>query len=129
MGAALWLVGGARGLLLAAAVVVWDIVRPPTPRQLLAVAAALLALVPCVILAGGLPSARTISPLLIASDLTPHLLAGAGLALLVLGIVRDRTADGVHSSDPPPAARDGSPGAEGTPAGEPLPEGSAKAAG
>jgi hypothetical protein len=91
--AVLWAAGRVPGLLLGAALIAWDAVRPPTPRHLLAAAAGLLGLVPVAVLLVGLPEADEISPLLVARDRAAHLLAGAGLALLVVGVLRDVRAD------------------------------------
>ena len=69
--ALLWLLGGRAGLLAGLALVVYDAVRSPSPRELLVGSVVLLA---AVVLAG---------------NLVAHVLAGLGLALLVLGVLRD----------------------------------------
>jgi hypothetical protein len=51
--------------------------------------------VPLAVVVRGLPRPSTVTPLFAASNLVAHYLAGAALALLVLGILRDV----------PPAAR------------------------
>lgn len=91
--AVLWVAGRTPGLLLGTALIAWDVVRPPTPRHLLAAAAGLLGLVPIAVLLGGLPDADAISPLLVERDRTANVLAGAGLALLVIGVLRAVRAD------------------------------------
>jgi arabinofuranan 3-O-arabinosyltransferase len=109
--AALWLAGGVRGLLLGAALVGWDVIGRPTPRHLLAAAVALLSLVPLAVLLGGLPVAGTIGPELVARDQVAHVLAGAGLALLVIGVLRAVREDGrgdVHGTPARPSAGGGS---------------------
>jgi hypothetical protein len=85
----LWLLGGRTGLLVGVAVVVYDAVRSPPPRELLAGAVVLLAAVPLAVLVRGLPTRATLGPDLAAGNPAAHLLAGAGLALLVLGVLRE----------------------------------------
>jgi hypothetical protein len=87
--ALLWLLGGRAGLLLGVAIVVVELVRPLPPRLLLAAALLLLLALPLVVLVRGLPSRATLSPEIAAASLLPHVLAGAALALLVLGVLRD----------------------------------------
>ena len=86
---ALWLVGGRVGLVAGAAFVVYDLVSRPAPRDLLVLAVLLLALVPLVVLARGLPAAGAVGPGFVEGNLVAHYLAGAGLALLVVGVLRD----------------------------------------
>ena len=86
---ALWLFGGRIGLVAGAAFVVYDLVSRPTPRDLLVIAVLLLGLVPLVVLARGLPAAAAVGPGFVEGNLVAHYLAGAGLALLVIGILRD----------------------------------------
>lgn len=86
---ALWLVGGGIGLVAGAAFVVYDLVSKPTPRDLLVLAVLLLGLVPLVVLAGGLPAVEEVGPRFAEGNLAAHYLAGAGLALLVVGVLRD----------------------------------------
>jgi hypothetical protein len=86
---ALWLVGGGIGLVAGVAFVVYDLVSRPTPRDLLVLAVLLLGLVPLVVLAGGLPAVEEIGPRFAEGNLAAHYLAGAGLALLVVGVLRD----------------------------------------
>jgi hypothetical protein len=87
--ALLWLLGGVTGLAVAAAFVVYDLVRAPAPRDLLVVAVLCLALVPLVVLARGLPQPATVGPGFVTGNLLAHHLAGAGLALLVVGVLRE----------------------------------------
>jgi hypothetical protein len=86
---ALWLLGGGIGLVAGVAFVVYDLVSRPAPRDLLVIAVLLLGLVPLVVLARGLPAAAAVGPGFVESNLVAHYLAGAGLALLVIGILRD----------------------------------------
>jgi hypothetical protein len=87
--ALLWLLGGVTGLAVAAAFVVYDLVRAPAPRDLLVVTVICLALVPLVVLARGLPQAVTVGPDFVTGNLLAHHLAGSGLALLVVGVLRE----------------------------------------
>jgi hypothetical protein len=87
--AALWLLGGEIGLVAGAAFVVYDLVSRPTPRDLLVIAVLLLGLVPLVVLARGLPTPGTIGPGIVEGNLVAHYLAGAGMALLVVGVLRE----------------------------------------
>ena len=95
--AVLWFLGGRGGLAVAAAIVVWDLLLAPAPRVLLLGSLLAFAAVPVVVIAGGLPSRATLSPEFAAGSLLPHLIAGSGLALLVLGTLR-----AVRASLPPP---------------------------
>ena len=83
------LLGGRAGLLVGVAVAVYDAVRSPRPRELLLASVVLLAAVPLAVLVRGLPSRATLGPDLAAGNPAAHLLAGAGLALLVLGVLRE----------------------------------------
>jgi hypothetical protein len=85
----LWLLGGGVGLVAGAAFVVYDLVSRPTPRDLLVIAVLLLGLVPLVVLARGLPAADAVGPGFVVGNLVAHYLAGAGLALLVIGVLRE----------------------------------------
>jgi hypothetical protein len=85
----LWLLGGGVGLVAGAAFVVYDLVSRPAPRDLLVIAVLLLGLVPLVVLARGLPAAQEVGPGFVEGNLVAHYLAGAGLALLVVGVLRD----------------------------------------
>jgi hypothetical protein len=85
----LWLLGGGVGLVAGAAFVVYDLVNRPAPRDLLVIAVLLLGLVPLVVLARGLPAAGAVGPGFVEGNLVAHHLAGAGLALLVVGVLRD----------------------------------------
>ena len=85
----LWLLGGGVGLIVGTAFVVYDLVSRPTPRDLLVIAVLLLGLVPLVVLARGLPAAGAVGPGFVEGNLVAHYLAGAGLALLVVGVLRD----------------------------------------
>jgi hypothetical protein len=96
MVALLWFLGGRPGLLVGLALAVYDAVRSPSPRQLLAGSVVLLAAVPLAVLARGLPTRATLGPDLAAGNPAAHLLAGTGLALLVLGVLRD-----VRATRPP----------------------------
>ena len=85
----LWLLGGGIGLVAGAAFVVYDLVSRPAPRDLLVIAVLLLGLVPLVVLARGLPAADAVGPGFVEGNLVAHYLAGAGLALLVIGVLRE----------------------------------------
>jgi hypothetical protein len=85
----LWLFGGGIGLVAGAAFVVYDLVSRPAPRDLLVLAMLLLGLVPLVVLARGLPGVAEVGPGFVEGNLAAHYLAGAGLALLVVGVLRD----------------------------------------
>jgi hypothetical protein len=85
----LWLLGGAAGLVAGAAFVVYDLVSRPAPRDLLVLAVLLLGLVPLVVLARGLPAAEAVGPAFVEGNRVAHYLAAAGLALLVVGVLRD----------------------------------------
>jgi hypothetical protein len=87
--ALLWLLGGRAGLLAGLALVVYDAVRSPSPRELLVGSVVLLAAVPLAVLVRGLPTRATLGPDVAAGNLVAHVLAGLGLALLVLGALRD----------------------------------------
>ncbi len=89
LAALLTFLGGRAGLVLAVLLVLWDLVYAPAPRVLLLAALLALVAVPVTILIRGLPTAATLSPDFAAGSLLPHLLAGTGLALLVLGTLRD----------------------------------------
>ena len=98
---ALWLLGGGIGLVAGVAFVVYDLVSRPAPRDLLVIAVLLLGLVPLVVLARGLPAAAAVGPGFVEGNLVAHYLAGAGLALLVIGILRDVRAEaaGVETAE------------------------------
>jgi hypothetical protein len=85
----LWLLGGSMGLLIGLAIVAYDLVRAPQPRELLLGAVLLFALVPLVVLVHGLPTGATLTPEWVSRNLVAHYLAGSGLALLLLGTLRD----------------------------------------
>jgi hypothetical protein len=87
--ALLWLLGGRAGLLVGLALVVYDAVRSPSPRELLVGSLVLLAAVPLAVLVRGLPTRATLGPDVAAGNLVAQVLAGLGLALLVLGVLRD----------------------------------------
>ena len=80
---------------------VYDAVRSPTPRELLAGSVLLLAAVPLAVLVRGLPTRATLGPDLAAGNPAAHVLAGTGLALLVLGVLRD-----VRAGRPEPPGRE-----------------------
>ena len=91
------LLGGRVGLVVGLALVVYDAVRSPSPRELLGGSVVLLAAVPLAVLARGLPTRATLGPDVAAGNPVAHVLAGTGLALLVLGVLRD-----VRAGRPPP---------------------------
>jgi hypothetical protein len=97
--AVLWLLGGAVGLVVAAGFVVYDLVRAPAPRDLLVIAILLLGLVPLVVLARGLPPAGAIGTDFVQGNLVAHHLAGVGLALLVVGVLREVRAETDHDGE------------------------------
>lgn len=99
--AALGLLGGRAGLLVGLALAVYDAVRSPSPRELLAGSVLLLAAVPLAVLVRGLPTRATLGPDLAAGNPAAHVLAGTGLALLVLGVLRD-----VRAGRPGPPGRE-----------------------
>jgi hypothetical protein len=107
--AALWLLGGTIGLVVGAAFVVYDLVRAPAPRDLLVIAILLLGLVPLVVLARGLPAAAAIGTDFVQGNLVAHHLAGAGLALLVVGVLREVRAE-VRAGAADPGGHDDGPG-------------------
>jgi hypothetical protein len=109
----LWLLGGGIGLVAGVAFVVYDLVSRPAPRDLLVLAALLLGLVPLVVLARGLPAPAAIGPGFVEGNLVAHYLGGAGLALLIVGVLRDVRAGGDGDGDegpraipPPPPSED-----------------------
>ena len=95
--ALLGLLGGRVGLVVGLALVVYDAVRSPSPRELLLGSVVLLAAVPLAVLARGLPTRATLGPDVAAGNPVAHVLAGTGLVLLVLGVLRD-----VRAGRPPP---------------------------
>jgi hypothetical protein len=97
----LWLLGGAAGLVAGAAFVVYDLVSRPAPRDLLVLAVLLLGLVPLVVLARGLPAAEAVGPGFVEGNLVAHYLAAAGLALLVVGVLRDVRGETPDRREPP----------------------------
>jgi hypothetical protein len=101
--AALWFVLGAGGLVVGLCIVAADLLWAPQPRLLLAVAAALVAALPLVVLAGGLPDPLGIGPQFTAGHGGTDLLAGAALALLTVATIRDArcAATGAGRSGPP----------------------------
>jgi hypothetical protein len=99
----LWLLGGGVGLVAGAAFVVYDLVSRPTPRDLLVIAVLLLGLVPLVVLARGLPAADAVGPGIVEGNLVAHYLAGGGLALLVVGVLREVRAGPPGDDDEVPA--------------------------
>jgi hypothetical protein len=107
--AVLWLLGGTVGLVVGAAFVVYDLVRAPAPRDLLVIAILLLGLVPLVVLARGLPAATAIGTDFVQGNLVAHHLAGAGLALLVVGVLREVRAE-VRAGAAGPDGYDDEPG-------------------
>ena len=116
----LWLLGGGIGLVAGAAFVVYDLVSRPAPRDLLVIAVLLLGLVPLVVLARGLPAPDAIGPGVVEGNLVAHYLAGAGLALLVLGVrreVRSGSPGGGSGDDGGATDQDGRDGREGSAGG------------
>ena len=111
----LWLLGGRVGLVAGAAFVVYDLVSRPAPKDLLVLAVLLLALVPLVVLARGLPAAGAVGPGFVEGNLAAHYLAGAGLALLVVGVLRQ-----VRPGSPEDGDGDGGRGAGTEAAGRPA---------
>ncbi len=89
----LWLFGGPVGLAAACAFVVYDLVRAPSPRDLLVGSALLLGLTPLAVLARGLPAEQEIDTTFVLGNPVAHHLAGAGVALLVLGVLREARSD------------------------------------
>jgi hypothetical protein len=87
--ALLWFLGGWVGLLVGLAIVAWDRLRRPPATDLLRAALAGFCLLPLAVVARGLPRPSTVTPLFAGSNLVAHYLAGAALALLVIGILRD----------------------------------------
>jgi hypothetical protein len=129
----LWLLGGRVGLLVGVAVAVCDQLWAPSPTQLLRAALLGFCLLPLAVLARGLPTPSTVTPLFAGGNLLAHHLAGTALALLVLGILRDvRPAPVGPGNGPPgddlrrplPPARElpaGGAGLAGNGARQPLP--------
>jgi hypothetical protein len=116
----LWLLGGGIGLVAGAAFVVYDLVSRPAPRDLLVIAVLLLGLVPLVVLARGLPAADAVGPGFVEGNLVAHYLAGAGLALLVIGVLREVRAGATAGRDSDEAGRAGTaPAHRAPPAGPP----------
>ena len=115
---ALWLLGGGIGLVAGAAFVIYDLVSRPAPRDLLVLAVLLLGLAPLVVLARGLPAAAAVGPGFVEGNLVAHYLAGAGLALLVVGVLREVRAEAARGRDAgvgPGAPESRPPGAAGAP--------------
>jgi hypothetical protein len=106
---ALWLLGGGIGLVAGAGFVVYDLVSRPTPRDLLVLAVLLLGLVPLVVLARGLPAVQEVGPGFAEGNLVAHYLAGAGLALLVIGVLRDVRPGAAGDDDAASDARETAP--------------------
>jgi hypothetical protein len=106
----LWLLGGRVGLLVGLAIAVCDQLWAPSPAQLLRAALLGFCLLPLAVLARGLPTPATVTPLFAGSNLAAHYLAGTALALLVLGILRDvrpaTRAAGPGNGPPPPGGND-----------------------
>jgi hypothetical protein len=112
--AVLGLLGGRAGLLVGLALAAYEAVRSPSPRELLAGSVVLLAAVPLAVLVRGLPTRATLGPDLATGNPAAHLLAGTGLALLVLGVLRDVRAAGPPGGHPgrPPEPPDPAAGRE-----------------
>jgi hypothetical protein len=105
----LWLLGGGIGLVAGIAFVVYDLVSRPAPRDLLVLAVLLLGLVPLVVLARGLPATGAVGPGFVAGNQAAHYLAGAGLALLVVGVLRETRSGSPGDEDPAAAGREAAP--------------------
>jgi MFS family permease len=75
--------------IVAVALAGWHLVRPPRPRIVLGLAAAVLALVPAAWLLGNADRLGLASPLVVLANRTPGTLAAVGLLLLVVGVYRD----------------------------------------
>jgi hypothetical protein len=99
--AALWFVLGVGGLAVGLGVVAAELLWAPQPRLLLAVAAALVAVLPLVVLAGGLPDPLGIGPQFAAGHRWTNLLAGAALTLLTVATVRDARGATTGAGGPP----------------------------
>jgi hypothetical protein len=115
--AVLGLLGGRVGLLVGLALAVYDAVRSPSPRELLVGSVVLLAAVPLAVLARGLPTRATLGPDVAAGNPAAHVLAGTGLALLVLGVLRD-----VRAGRPAAPGPSGDPDAAGDHSADPAAE-------
>lgn len=86
---ACWFVLGVGGLAIGLSVVAADLLWAPRPRLLLGVAAALVAALPLVVLAGGLPDPLGIGPQFALGHGPANLLAGAAVVLLLVATIRD----------------------------------------
>jgi hypothetical protein len=102
---------------LAAAFVVYDLLRAPAPRDLLVLAVLLLATVPLSVLANGLPPATAIGPGFVQGNLVAHELGRAALALLVIGVLREVRDEAAGKGEP-----DGDGRAAAPPGALPAPE-------
>jgi hypothetical protein len=122
---ALWLLGGTVGLVVGGGFVIYDLVSRPAPRDLVVLAVLLLGLVPLVVLARGLPAAAAVGPGLVEGNLVAHYLAGAGLALLVVGVLREVRAEAAahdpEADAPPPVQREVGGGPPSLPPPPPQP--------
>jgi predicted Na+-dependent transporter len=98
----LWMLGGGVGLLVGVAIAGYDAVRSPRPRELLWGSLALFTLTPLAVLARGLPTRATLGPEIALGNRAAHYLAGAALALLVLGVLRE-VLEGVRAERQPAA--------------------------
>lgn len=108
LAAVLTFLGGRGGLALAVAIVLWDLLVAPPPRVLLLASLLAFLVLPVTVLARGLPTRATLSPEFAAGSLVPHLVAGTGLALLVLGTLRAVRAS-LPPPEPPPALEPSAP--------------------
>jgi hypothetical protein len=90
---ACWFALGGGGLALGLGVVAADLLWAPRPRLLLAVAAALVAALPLLALAGGLPDRLGIGPRVALGHGPANLLAGAAVVLLAVATIRDVRGD------------------------------------
>jgi arabinofuranan 3-O-arabinosyltransferase len=82
------LVGGFPGLFLGLILATFLWTRPAETEPLFVGAVVLFAIVPLTVLIYGLPTAATVSPVFARGNLSGNLAAGAGLALLALGVFR-----------------------------------------
>jgi hypothetical protein len=86
---AAWILGGLVPGLVALLLATWHLVRPPAPRVVIGLAAAVLALVPAAWLLGNADRLGQASPLVVLGNPAPGTLAAVGVLLLVIGVHRD----------------------------------------
>lgn len=107
--AAAVVLGGPVPGLVAVALAGWHLVRPPSPRTLIALAAAVLAVVPAAWLAGNVDRLGLASPLVVLANRTPGTLAAVALLLLVVGVHRDTARPPAPAPPTDPAFSEDSP--------------------